>query len=218
MDKNFIISILSSADKERIKPALKEVEEQTKKEGLADVLELVLHELINNAVKANLKRVFFDRNGYSFENQESYENGLKEFRLNFSSFNLDEYGEELKMLQLQVRLEVSLDHKRLLVFVENNRAASAAEESSIRDRLKTAMEIPKSDEALMDFYVHYGDETEEKGIGLTMVVKLIQEAGFDPANFRVYVKARTTVARLEFPLSSNYVPLRGTRGRESRRP
>ena len=201
-----------------MKPILQAIEQQTEKEGLADVLEMVLHELINNAVKSNLKRVFFERNGYSYEDLESYENGLKEFRLNFASFDLKSYGEELATLSLQVRMELSLNQKRLLVFVENSRAASVYEEKTIRDKLKTAMELSKSHEGLMDFYVHYGDAAEEGGIGLTMVVRLLKEAGFDPANFRVYVKAQSTVARIEFPLTSDYVPLRSIRGRENRRP
>ena len=52
------------------------------------------------------------------------------------------------------------------------------------------------------------DETEGKGFGLAMIVLLIKHLGFDPGNFRIYTKDSRTVARLEFPLTSDYIPIR----------
>ena len=62
---------------------------------------------------------------------------------------------------------------------------------------------------LVEFSVHYGDESEGNGLGLAMVVLLIKDMGFDPGFFRVYLNDGYTTARLEFPLSADYTPLRG---------
>ena len=61
---------------------------------------------------------------------------------------------------------------------------------------------------LVEFSVHYGDESEGNGLGLAMVVLLIKDMGFDPGFFRVYHNEGQTTARLEFPLSADYRPLR----------
>lgn len=41
-----------------------------------------------------------------------------------------------------------------------------------------------------------------------MIVLLIRDLGFDPQYFRVYKTEDKTVARLEFPLSADYTPIR----------
>jgi hypothetical protein len=62
---------------------------------------------------------------------------------------------------------------------------------------------------LIDFMIHYGQINEEgEGLGLPLVVLLIKEAGFKPEYFRVFKDDQNTIARIEFPLSSEYIPIR----------
>ena len=61
---------------------------------------------------------------------------------------------------------------------------------------------------ILEFSVQFADETEGKGLGLAMIVLLIKDLGFDSSFFRVYKKPDRTVARLEFPLSADYTPIR----------
>ncbi len=203
--KSISLQMIDDDVEEELRTALFELEDMLHIEGIALTLFNVVMELVNNAVKANLKRVFFEKNGYSLTDPEGYAEGLAAFTRNYTQTQTEEYRLALRDLKLTVSIDMDLDLERLLIHVENNARLLREEEKRIRTKLANAMEGIKD---IMDFYLHFGDETEGKGLGLAMVVLLIKDLGFDPRNFRVYHTDNGTVARLEFPLSSNYVTMR----------
>lgn len=193
---------------------LKEFEERLKIEGLSVTLFNVIMELVGNAVKANLKRVFFERHGFDSTDPDSYHRGIEQFTQNYRHTNTEEYRRALKELELQVTIDMDLDSDRLLIHVRNNTVLLAEEERRIRTKLAQAM----GTKDIMNFYIEFGDETEGKGLGLAMVILLIKDLGFDPSLFRVFHDNDRTIARLEFPLSANYVAIRERAAREGRLP
>lgn len=192
--------------------ALREYEDRLKIEGLSVTLFNVIMELVSNAVKANLKRVFFERNGYDATDPASYHRGIEHFAASYRHTNTNEYRQALKELELQVSIDMDLDADRLLIHVRNNTLMLAEEERRIRTKLAQAM----GTKDIMNFYIEFGDETEGKGLGLAMVILLIKDLGFDPALFRVFHDEDKTIARLEFPLSANYVAIRDRAKRDGR--
>jgi hypothetical protein len=160
------------------------------------------------------------QNGYSFEDTESYHQGLKAFKESYQKLfknkledkedhkdliKRKEWLEALKDLGLKVRLIIDIDHQRILIFVINNTRMIPEEEKRLRDSLSAAMRSKD----LMDFIINYGQIDEEgKGLGLPLIILLIKEAGFKPEYFRVYKDEKNTIARIEFPLLKDYVPLR----------
>ena len=189
---------------------LQQFEERLQIEGLSVTLFNVIMELVGNAVKANLKRVFFERNGFNSNDPDSYHKGIEQFTRNYRHTNTDEYRQALKQLELQVTIDMDLDADRLMIHVRNNTVLLAEEERRIRTKLAQAM----GTKDIMNFYIEFGDETEGKGLGLAMVILLIKDLGFDPALFRVFHDANKTTARLEFPLSADYVAVRDRAARE----
>jgi len=198
------IRIVDETVKDRLREVFEDLEHRLGIEGFGVVLYSVLMELIGNAVKANLKRAFFRKHEYSLEDPESYERGLEAFKKNYREIRKEEYVRALEELELVVTVETDLDNDRFLAFVENNTIMLAEEEGRLRTKLAGAM---NSDE-LAEFYLNYGDDMEGGGIGLAMIVFLIREIGFNPGNFRVFHRNGKTIARLEFPLHANYVPIR----------
>ena len=190
--------------REQIKVVLDELEARLEIPALGSVLFHVLMELVTNAVKANLKRAYFHKNGHSFDDKASYENGLQAFKATYPELDKNSFVEALDELDLVVTIDTDLDHDRLVIHVQNNTSLYPAEEQRIREKLSLAMEAKK----LMDFYTYYGDDTEGHGLGLAMVVLLIKRLGYDPKHFRVFLKDGRTVARLEFPLHADYTPIR----------
>lgn len=184
--------------------ALRDFEQRLKIEGLAVTLFNVVMELVSNAVKANLKRVFFERHGYDATVTESYRKGIEHFASQYRNTNTAEYQRALDELELQVSIDMDLDAERLMIHVRNNTLLMAEEERRIRTKLANAMGVKD----IMNFYIEFGDETEGKGLGLAMVILLIKDLGFDPALFRVFHDGNKTIARLEFPLSADYVAIR----------
>lgn len=184
--------------------------EEERLEGLAHTMHFVLMELVGNAVKANLKRLYFHRNGYDINRPESYREGLAAFMAAYQTVDDNDYQAALKELDFQVQVSADLNRDRLLIRVENNATLIAEEERRIRRQLAGSMNAQN----IVDFSVTYGDETEGRGLGLAMIVLLIRDMGFDPNNFRVYQDGTRTIARVEFPLSADYRPVRARFERE----
>lgn len=190
--------------RDRLRKLFEETERSLAIDGIGVVLTTACLELVENAVKANLKRAFFLKQGYSFDSVESYKKGIAEFVKSYPDFRQGQYDAALKELDLVVSVQVDHDADRLLVLVENNSVLLSQEEIRVRKQLAAAMLSDK----LSEFYTHYGDETEGSGLGLAMIVVLIRNLGFNAENFRVFRQDNRTIARMEFPLRANYVPIR----------
>ncbi|MBE7437891.1 MAG: hypothetical protein HS115_05480 [Spirochaetales bacterium] len=204
------VRILDESARGELQTAFDRLEAELGIEWLAATLTTAILELIENAVKANLKRVFFQVHGYRLDEPASYSEGIRHFKREFPSVSKEDYRKSLEDLNLMVSVEVDLDQDRLLVFVENNTLLLTAEEERIRRQLARAMTAPD----LLEFSVQYGDETEGSGLGLAMIVFLIRTLGFKPELFRIYNQVDRTMARLEFPLNASYVSLREQYERE----
>jgi len=204
------VRVLDESARDELQRAFDRLEAELGIEWLAATLTTAILELIENAVKANLKRVFFQVHNYRLDDPDSYAAGIRHFKQEFPSVSKDDYRKSLEDLNLMVSVEVDLDQDRLLVFVENNTLLLTAEEERIRRQLARAMKAPD----LLEFSVQYGDETEGSGLGLAMIVFLIRTLGFKPELFRIYNQVDRTMARLEFPLNASYVSLRERYERE----
>lgn len=199
-----LIQILDHSAKQQIQEMFGKLEKQLNIEGIADVLITAVFELVENAVKANLKRAFFIQKGFSLDIVEEYQAGVIAFKASYAELHRSDYITALGNLALSVSVNIDYDHKRLLVYVENNTIPVAQEEARIRRQLAAAMNAT----AFSDFCVQCGDVEEGGGLGLGMIVFLIRNLGFLPEYFRVYFQNQRTVARLEFPLHADYQPLR----------
>ncbi len=203
--KHFRIHILDRPTKESLRKEFGKIEQHLNIDGFGDVLSAATFELVENAIRANLKRVYFKKFGYRLDEPDSYQQGIKAFKTDLNKvFTREEFDSALKDLELVVSVMLDLNQSRLITWVENNTLMQAEEERRIRQKLALAMQA----ERLTDIYLHYADETEGSGLGLAMIIFLIKGIGFDPENFRVFQQDGKTVARLEFPLNKDYVPLR----------
>lgn len=202
--KSIEIRVLNEEAKGKLRAAFDDLERKLKIDSLSITLFYVVMELVGNAVKANLKRVFFRKRKYNLEDPEQYRLHLDEFKHYYNGVPEEEYADALKDLGLSVAIDIDLDHKRLLIFVENNAVLLPEEEKRIRSKLASTREMKD----ILEFSVQFADETEGKGLGLAMIVLLIKDLGFDASFFRVYKEPGRTVARLEFPLAADYTPIR----------
>lgn len=204
VEQKIIISVMDAAERAKIRALFEDLEARLEMEGLSVAITTSVFELVENAVKANLKRAFFEKNGFLLNDPESYTNGVTAFKQSYSQIKDRDYVRALLDLELTVTVQLSEDDQHVMIYIENNAVLLAAEEERIRNRLAAAM----SAEHLADFCVQYGDETEGSGLGLAMIVFLIRNLGFSAEHFRVFRHETKTVARLEFPLSKDYVPIR----------
>jgi hypothetical protein len=202
--KHISILILDNFVRDSLKNWTDDLETNLSIDGMSHTLHFVLMELIGNAVKANLKRVYFRKHNYDMNDPESYRRGVIAFMRDYNSIDEEEYKQAMQQMDFNVQVKVDVNQERLLIFVENTSVLLDEEERRIRSKLAGSSDI----ENIVDFSLHFGDDTEGRGLGLAMIVLLMKDLGFDPGFFRVFQTGEKTVARLEFPLNADYVPIR----------
>ena len=206
----YFLTVLIKKNKEHLKDVLQDIEKNTNKKGLAEILEIILGELINNCIISNLRRLFFHSCNYKFDNEKEYEKGVIEFKKNFSQLNFNLYQRALELLDLKVTININKNIERIIVFIQNNNTMSKVEEKIIRKNLSLIMKnLPEN---VYDLYLNFGKDDSEFGIGMNLVISLIRELGFDPQYLRIFNRKNQIITRLELPLSFDYVTLRDQPG------
>ncbi|MCB1325920.1 MAG: hypothetical protein H7A21_02305 [Spirochaetales bacterium] len=183
---------------------------------LLDVLYTSLKELVINAGKANLKRAIIRDSGLDPGKPGDYEEIMRRFKANLPERQISKWKRRFKEYDLQVTVSFYYEaNKALKIKIKNNFTLLPQEEERIREKFKSAVQY--SD--LLEFYMHHGDETEGAGLGLTLVCILLNQSGIDRHLFSIYSSDlyQETIARMEIPLSEDYVPKRVRFEREAAR-
>lgn len=169
-----------------------------------DLMEIVYtsaKELVINATKANLKRLIFSENKINPANEEDYARGVALLKEQLNEANLIASKSKLQERELKVTATLYFNENSFNIKVKNNFPLLPVEELRIREKFHTA----QSFSSLLDYYMHYGDDTEGAGLGLTMVGILLDESGIDKHNFTLSSNVfNETAAKLEIPLRPDY--------------
>lgn len=163
-------------------------------------------ELVINATKANLKRVLYREKGLDINNPDDYSKGLVDFKEHLKEEKMLAYKTLFKKFDLPVTATFYFNKDVLNIKVKNNFPLLQVEEERIRDKFKKATSFT----SLIDFFMEYGDATEGAGMGITMVGILLDQSGINKHCFSLYSseKYNETAAKIEIPLSDNYVSKR----------
>lgn len=209
LDKNDIITFrthyLSDYGEMVLRIIASSILERFGKSELMDIVYSSAKELVINATKANLKRVVFAELELDILNPADYEKGMKIFKERLTEDSVRQYEEAFKRLDFPVVATFYYWPNVLNIKVKNSFTLLPEEEKKIRTKFAKAQSFSN----LLDFYMEYGDNTEGAGLGLTMVGILLDESGIDKHAFTLYSNQyNETAARLEIPLSSDYVPRR----------
>ena len=172
---------------------------------LQSTLYSLAKELIVNATKANAKNTFFESLGLDIAKEEDYQEGMVKLKAALSEAWIKEYGLKAKEKELNVRIVFSHDKDGIRLEIINNLGIIPADERRIREKLQEGMNY----EDLMSFYMNNADNTEGEGIGLVMNLLLLKGEQINPSLFRIATYENETIARLEVPLSDNFVSVRG---------
>jgi HD-like signal output (HDOD) protein len=165
---------------------------------MKDVLYTVVKELVNNAIKANLKRVYFDEKKLDISSPEEYRRGMETFK--------DEvYGDErrdfdqLKKNKKIVRVSFIAQADKMIIHVINNVPILDEELVKIDARAKKAYNYNDISEAFEDVL----DDSEGAGLGLIMALMLFKNSGLPRETFTVLRKNNQTVAAIKIPQMIN---------------
>jgi hypothetical protein len=161
--------------------------------------------MVINGTKANAKHIFLQELNINSAVEQDYDHGMHQLKKRISESFIIEYGQKAKNAGLNVKITFFHNDDGIRVEVTNNLTIIPADEKRLRLKLKEGMRY----DDLASFYMANADNTEGEGIGLVMNLLLLKAENIDPALFRVATNNGYTTARVEIPLSENFVSVRG---------
>ena len=162
---------------------------------LFNCLSYCLFELLDNASKANAKRIFFQEQNLNINDAADYQNGMKNFKSNLSD-NKEHYKEELASGRLQVHLQLSADDV-ISVSVTNNTKITNAEYKRIQDKIEKTKQYNDVSDAFADI-----DQTDGSGLGIITIMIMLKKLGLDTNCLKFSTSEDETIASIIIPKDS----------------
>jgi len=165
-------------------------------EQMVEYLNYCLEELINNAKKANTKRVYFEDKHLDITKQHDYEIGMQNFKEDTMN-NLKYYLSQQKKEGLYIKMILQTRSNKIKIEVRNNVELTIFEYKRIHDKLNRAQQYTSVDEVLNQVL----DESEGAGLGLIIMILMLEKIGLTEENYQVLCENGETITRLILPLN-----------------
>jgi len=162
---------------------------------IKDTIITIVKELSNNAIKANIKRLYFKLKNLEISSSTDYRKGMETFKEEvFEGDNADIF-EKLEKSQLVVRVSFKTTDEHIHISVINNIPILDSELSKINARIKKAYKYKDISEAFDDVL----DDSEGAGLCLIMAMMLYKNSGLPADSFKIYKKGELTIATISIP-------------------
>ena len=189
---DFFCYTLTPEQKERFLKILKIFLEECNQDYLFNYLSYCLFELLDNASKANAKRIYFKEHNLNIDNEQDYKNGMKAFKENLDENTLH-YEEELEAVHLEVHLLLSADDI-ISITVSNNTKITDNELKRIKEKIEKTKVYTSMADAMNDI-----DQTEGSGLGIITVLIMLKKMGLASENLKFKTTDNETIATIEIP-------------------
>lgn len=163
---------------------------------MVEYLNYCLNELITNAKKANTKRVYFKQKNLDITDPKDYEEGIKNFKEDTLN-NINYYLSLQKKAGLYVKLILQVRNGKIKVEIRNNSCLTVFEYKRIHDKLSRAQQYTSIEDALSQVL----DDTEGAGLGLIIMILMLEKVGLTEENFQTLCENGETITRIILPLS-----------------
>src|SRR5574344_288727 len=163
---------------------------------MVEYLNYCLEELINNAKKANTKRVYFEDKHLDITKQHDYDVGMQNFKSDMLN-NLKFYLSEKKKEGLYIKLILQTRNNKIKIEVRNNVELTVFEYKRIHDKLSRAQQYTSVDEVLNQIL----DEAEGAGRRLIIMILMLETIGLTEENYQLICETGETITRLILPLN-----------------
>ena len=168
--------------------------EECYQDHLKEYLKFCLGELLTNSKKANTKRVYFQEKGLDINNPEDYELGMKTFK-DEAFDNMNYYLDLQRKAGLYVKLVLQLKADKVIIEIRNNSIITPAERARIQQKLDNVQQYKTMDEVVNKVL----DTTEGAGLGIIIIILMLQRVGLSKENYQVFTTDEETVTRIILP-------------------
>ena len=189
---DFFCYTLTPDQKTRFQDILNIFLEECDQKYLFNYLSYCLFELLDNASKANAKRIYFKEHNLNINDENDYKDGMKKFKETLDD-NTQHYENELEAGQLKVHLLLSADDV-ISITVSNNTKITDLEFNRIKDKIEKTKVYNTMADALNDI-----DQTEGSGLGIITVLIMLKKLGLASDHLKFKTTDSETIATIEIP-------------------
>ena len=165
--------------------------------GRADLLNPVafcVKELVLNAEKANIKRLYFSERGLDPHDPAHERRAMRDFRDDMAR-EAERYTRLLKERGMVIRVTYHRTPRGLRIAVRNTAAISARECRRVRERIRAADCFGSLEDALDAV----ADSEEAAGLGIFLIVGILKSIGLEASCFSIEAGKQETVATITLP-------------------
>jgi HD-like signal output (HDOD) protein len=162
--------------------------------SIRDSVLAAVKEMVTNAIKANVKRVYFHSNNIDIQNEEEYNERMNFFKTDYLE-KRDEFEEGL--IKHNYGVFVSFIHNKSLMRIRimNNIQLAPEEIKRIQFRIERARSYNDLAEAFMDA----SNEQEGAGLGLIMTLMMLKNDGLSDSAFKFESVGNKTMFTIDVP-------------------
>lgn len=154
----------------------------------------ILRELIVNSFKANVKRLFFQKNNLDIYNPSHYAQGITKFKDEIVG-DFECLRDDIISNNNNIILKIMQEENSILISVKNSVPILEEEMMRIKKRIAAASGLVNFN----DIYDTIEDETEGAGLGIALIVMFLKNMGIDPSTFQIKSNDAMTVAFFNIP-------------------
>ncbi|MBX7058631.1 MAG: HDOD domain-containing protein [Leptospirales bacterium] len=162
---------------------------------LSELTLVCLREIFANCSKANAKRIYFDEKGLKLGDAVEYQRGMRHFSADVLS-EWDSYQHRRLQSNYYIRFSVVANASEILFQVENNVQILPVEWDRIKSRIQSYLKYRDINKAFSELR----DESEGAGLGIFLILSLLENAGIQAENYRLQSKDGVTINELRIPL------------------
>ncbi|AEE17904.1 HDOD domain-containing protein [Treponema brennaborense] len=165
---------------------------------MTEYLTYCLNELITNSKKANTKRIYFREKDLDITDMHDYTVGMEHFK-HETLGNIDHYLVLQKQAGLYVKLILQAKNNKIKLEIRNNCELTVYEYKRMHDKLSRAQQYHSIEDAMTQLL----DETEGAGLGLIILILMLQKIGLTDENFQIVCENGETITRIILPMNEN---------------
>lgn len=171
--------------------------EASHQEHMVDNLVFCLGELLTNAKKANTKRIYFKEQNLDINNDMDYHQGMITFKEDMLN-DLAHYLKLQKQAGLYVKFRIQLYDEGIKIEIRNNSVLTIFEKKRINEKLKVANKYDEPSQVISRVV----DQTEGAGLGIIIMVLMLQKIGLSKDNFKIFSTDTETITQMILPLNA----------------
>lgn len=167
-------------------------------------IDAIIKELIQNAMKANIKRWILKRYNLNPLNEIDYKKSLRIFKHILYFVKTEEFEKKIPDFDYFFYIYLSFHPDVLIIHILNEGQLLPKEEERIRKKFIESQKVNN----VYDYYSRFSDTEEGAGMGIAIIVMLLRQIGLDHRNFLIFNFSNQDknfiVSRMYIPFQKDY--------------